>query len=487
MRRILLLIAAACATILAVAACGAHKPTLRTAPPTPTVHVPHHGCIGCVSSVLSPTVGEMFTANTGTWTNTPISYTYQWQDCNSSGASCSNITGATSSTYTASSSDVGDTIRVAVTAINASGSATAYSAVTGVVATVSGYSGTCTQTITTSSNPATVEASMSAGQVLCLDSGTYGTTSSTTENYFSASGSSGNPIVVTSAPGQTATIDGFYAITGSYVTLEYLNINGSNTAYPGPNNCGASGGTSQALFVSANYDIIQDDNVYQSVAGTRGVLIGVGFSDVGGSHTTIRYDDLSNAGDCDAYNHIVYDDYGTGTQIYDNWMWSDPYGYGVQLYQAPTNTAIYGNVIDGMLDGFVDDNTGGGDNVYNNVVINSVSSNSDGYSGGAFLDCYGGVSGAGDSFSNNAYYDDPAGFGCSSESGITFSGNMSLSANPFTNTADHVYTLGTNSAATSIAGYGLWNGNGPPSPDPALSLESAVLPGSGMLPPGFRR
>ncbi|MEA2198343.1 MAG: hypothetical protein QOJ25_2394, partial [Solirubrobacteraceae bacterium] len=78
-------------------------------------------------------VGNVLTASTGTWSNSPTSYGYQWSDCNSGGTACTNISGATSSSHTVGSSEVGDTIRVAVTAKNAGGSATATSAPTSVV------------------------------------------------------------------------------------------------------------------------------------------------------------------------------------------------------------------------------------------------------------------------------------------------------------------------------------------------------------------
>ena len=78
--------------------------------------------------------GRTLSASTGSWTGaTPVAYAYQWQQCNSSGESCSNIEEATSSTYTVASGDIGHTLRVQVTASNAAGSTTASSTATAVV------------------------------------------------------------------------------------------------------------------------------------------------------------------------------------------------------------------------------------------------------------------------------------------------------------------------------------------------------------------
>ena len=68
--------------------------------------------------------GSTLTAGNGVWTNSPTSYSYQWQRGLSSSGSWSNI--STSSTYTLTSSDVGYNIRLGVTATNARGSTTAY-------------------------------------------------------------------------------------------------------------------------------------------------------------------------------------------------------------------------------------------------------------------------------------------------------------------------------------------------------------------------
>ena len=82
-------------------------------------------------------VGQTLTANDGGWTSSPTSYSYQWEDCDSSGNNCTAIPGATSPSYTLTGSDAGHTVRVLITAINAGGSAQELSPPTGVVAPAS--------------------------------------------------------------------------------------------------------------------------------------------------------------------------------------------------------------------------------------------------------------------------------------------------------------------------------------------------------------
>ncbi len=85
------------------------------------------------------TAGSPLTAHLGTWHGGggTLSYSYQWQTCNSSGEACTNISGATSSTYTTSSSDDGDTLRVRITAANQGASTTATSAASGTITAAS--------------------------------------------------------------------------------------------------------------------------------------------------------------------------------------------------------------------------------------------------------------------------------------------------------------------------------------------------------------
>jgi hypothetical protein len=82
-----------------------------------------------------PVVDAVLTANPGSWVGRqPISFSYAWLRCNSAGAECGAIAGATSRSYRATSSDVGRKLRVNVTARNTIGSVTVLSGESGVVA-----------------------------------------------------------------------------------------------------------------------------------------------------------------------------------------------------------------------------------------------------------------------------------------------------------------------------------------------------------------
>jgi phosphatidylinositol-3-phosphatase len=75
-------------------------------------------------------VGAKLIASRGTWANSPTSYAYRWQRCNLTGARCVVISGASSSSYILTTSDLDSTIRVRVTAYNAAGHSSARSAPT---------------------------------------------------------------------------------------------------------------------------------------------------------------------------------------------------------------------------------------------------------------------------------------------------------------------------------------------------------------------
>ena len=69
-------------------------------------------------------VGDTLATGNGTWNGTPvIGFTYQWQDCDGTGANCTSIPSATGATYTVQAADVGSTVECVVTATNGGGSA----------------------------------------------------------------------------------------------------------------------------------------------------------------------------------------------------------------------------------------------------------------------------------------------------------------------------------------------------------------------------
>jgi hypothetical protein len=76
----------------------------------------------------------VLSSSPGTWSGTtPIGFAAQWQRC---APGCSNIAGATATTYTLATADSGALVRVVVTATNSVGSAQASSTQLGPIATI---------------------------------------------------------------------------------------------------------------------------------------------------------------------------------------------------------------------------------------------------------------------------------------------------------------------------------------------------------------
>ena len=111
--------------------------------------------------------GQTLTASSGSWDGTtPITYVYSWERCNSSGSGCAAIGGATSQNYVVSTSSVGRTIRVEVTATNTDGTNQALSAATATIAAA------------TSNSPVNtalplISGTTSVGQTLQASTGTW--------------------------------------------------------------------------------------------------------------------------------------------------------------------------------------------------------------------------------------------------------------------------------------------------------------------------
>src|SRR5205807_4920578 len=109
--------------------------------------------------------GQRLHADPGSWSGSqPMTFSYRWQRCNASGGSCANISGANGRDYVLTSADVGNTVRVVVTAKNSAGMSTAASSPTAVVAAPQAPANT---------SPPTISGTPQLGQTLTVNPGNW--------------------------------------------------------------------------------------------------------------------------------------------------------------------------------------------------------------------------------------------------------------------------------------------------------------------------
>jgi hypothetical protein len=272
-----------------------------------------------------------------------------------------------------------------------------------------------------------------------------------------SSGTRTRRITITSYPVGAATVVGYVALEGSYTTVSHLRIDGSNMLLKSSyaNGC-CPHDVSQPLTIVGHNDVLQYDDYYQSVPRLRSSGIGIGFWG-NADNTIIRYSKIHDVGQCQAYDHLIYLSHGNNVQIYDNWLYNDPHGRGVQLYPAPTNARVFDNVIDHAGEGFVVGNEPGetvsGNQIYNNIITNSTGLPTEGIPGEAIHDLYGGTPGTGNTFHDNIQYGNPGGIG--PLTAVTAYNNTS--SNPMlVNATQQDFELQSGSPAAS---WGLWNGS----------------------------
>jgi hypothetical protein len=156
----------------------------QTAASNATATVSVNTTTGPPRNAAEPTItgtliqGRILSASVGTWTGAaPITFAYQWVRCGADGgvadgSNCTFISGATSSTYTLTSADVGERIRIRITASNSAG-----------VQTVASNASAAVQSAATAPTPAqeaprntrvpSISGTANAGQTLFASVGTW--------------------------------------------------------------------------------------------------------------------------------------------------------------------------------------------------------------------------------------------------------------------------------------------------------------------------
>jgi hypothetical protein len=145
----------------------------ETPPPAPSPVAPANTALPQVSGTAQ--VGQSLTATTGTWSGSPTSYSYQWEVSSDGGTSWAAVPGATAATLAETSAVQDDLARVAVTATNGAGSATATSAAVGPIAAAPSGGSSVTSTAVAPANTSLpqVSGTMQVGQTLTTTSGTW--------------------------------------------------------------------------------------------------------------------------------------------------------------------------------------------------------------------------------------------------------------------------------------------------------------------------
>jgi hypothetical protein len=342
----------------------------------------------------SPSQGSTLTTSNGSWTGSPTGYTYAWQDCDTSGANCAAISGATSSSYTLAAGDVGSTVRSVVTAENAGGNASAPSAVTAVVTgSVSGGGGgggstSCDLNATTSNFSSQVSAA-SAGQTICLASGNYGTWGGTSKAITVAAAPNATPTMQLSfGSGDSGfTISGIGGMGGEMdsgaknITIEnsaftdpivFNGVSNANLVLDGDtflniNNPGCTGQPARIhLYNSSGQTGVTVENSLFSGGDTDGIQTGAPLTILNNVFTNLR----SSSSDCNhtdsvqlyggnnvvASGNLFYNDYdgivafdGTaGNTITDNACYDIDRGVCITLYSDDGSVVNHNTAGPGM-------------------------------------------------------------------------------------------------------------------------------------------
>jgi hypothetical protein len=152
------------------------------------------------TALAAPTVtgsvasGGRLAAGFGSWSGSgSLTYAYQWHRCDTTGAKCSSIHGATGASYKLVTADIGQTIGLTVTASDASGKTSGYANLVGPVAPAG-------SPLTSTTQP-TITGTAKTGQILLVSNGVW--TSAPTSYTYSWQRCNSNGRICTPISGAT--------------------------------------------------------------------------------------------------------------------------------------------------------------------------------------------------------------------------------------------------------------------------------------------
>jgi hypothetical protein len=332
--------------------------------------------------------GETLSSSKGSWSGSPTSYAYQWQDCNATGGGCASIAGATASSYKLVAGDVGHTVRVVVTASNASGSTSASSAATAVVGPPEGGGpGSCTTTVSNLASVVSLSGSEPDGSTICIADGSYGSLA------LSAARTGYVTIAAANGPGHVTLSNLTVSSSASHLRIDGVRC-ACNTLLgepgTGPNNIQIVRTESEGFQVEAGSADLLFDHDY-SHNGPYGFLLNGSRHPVpGGCCETANYPFIENvtisnskvgpveaAGGADAFQVKGFKDLTiSNNDIYDIYQ-NGNHNDGVQTVHGGSNLTITHNYFhDGNVELFMikDGDVMGTNFITDNLVVRENSS-----------------------------------------------------------------------------------------------------------------
>ena len=210
---------------------------------------------------------------------------------------------------------------------------------------------------TTGAPYATVEHlanSLDPGQTGCLRAGVY-----QGDVMITSGGSASAPTMVTSYPGERATVVGRFRVAeeANNVVVQSLDLDGRNSDnLPSPT-------------VNGDGVVFRDNDVTNAHTTICFILGSDQYGRARG--TVIEHNRIHNCGQLPPTNHHhgIYVEASDGARITENWIY-DNADRGVQLYPDAQGTYVARNVIDGNGQGVIFSRTSANNVVENNVISN---------------------------------------------------------------------------------------------------------------------